>query len=710
MPLILKKEKFMIPGNYLEKTYSGFLGMNIGIRLGAPVEPTIWSYERIEKTYGNITGYVKNFINFAADDDVNGPVFFLRALYDEGIHKELDPQSIANAWLNYAREGVGMFWWGGYGTSTEHTAYLNLKNGIPAPKSGSIEQNGKILAEQIGGQIFIDTWGLVLPNNIKKAARFARAAASVSHDGEGVNGAAFIAACISKAYVTSDVQEIISAGLSVIKKESTYAKVTNAVIDFYKNKPEDFRSCRKYLEENWGYDEYRGVCHIIPNAAVCVLSLLYGKGDFNRSVEIATMCGWDTDCNAGNVGTIMGVACGISGIGDHYRKPINDGIVLSGISGYLNILDMPSYAKELCLLGYKLAGKEAPEDLKKGFKQGEIHFDFELNGATHNMRVSDPFYCSLKRTIDKAYEGKGSLEVLFDRMERGKKCKIFYKPFYRREDFSDERYSPVFSPTASSGQTVSMMVYVERWNGESIYISPYVRNTYTKEDVIIKGMVIKEEGWREISFTIPDLEGVVVDEIGIILEGNSPSKSKDLGRLFIDEFKIFGKSSYSIDIKKQKKEFGSITPFSHNHGAWSIEGDYMEAITVDHAEAMTGNYFMKDACIKGSIIAENGDSHLISARVQGAQRGYYAGFDGKDIVSILLNNKSISRIASTEFKWEYGRKYTLEFKVQGNEIGLSIDNVNIINVKDDTLSYGMAGYAKYSMGRTLFGNLSIEEL
>jgi hypothetical protein len=295
-------------------------------------------------------------------------------------------------------------------------------------------------------------------------------------------------------------------------------------------------------------------------------------------------------------------------------------------------------------------------------------------------------------------------------MERGKKCKIFYKPFYRKVDFNDERYSPVFSPTAYSGQTVSMMVYAERWNGESIFISPYVRNTYTNEDVSITGMVIKDEGWVNISFVIPDLEGVVADEIGIILEGNSPSKNKDLGKLFIDEFKIFGKSSYYIEIKKQKKEFGSITPFSHNQGSWSIEGDYMESITIDHAEAMTGNYFMKDVCIKGIIIPENGDSHLISARVQGALRGYYAGFDGKNRISILLNNKSISRIASTEFKWEYGKEYALELKVQGNEIGLCVDNVNMLKVLDETLSYGMVGYAKYSMGRTLFGNLTVKEL
>ena len=197
--------------NYAEKVYAGFLGMNIGIRLGAPVEPTIWTYDRIQKTYGEIHNYVKEYKNFAADDDVNGPVFFLRALVDDAANRDIEPQDIARAWLNYTREGKGMFWWGGYGISTEHTAYLNLKSGIPAPQSGSIEQNGIVLAEQIGGQIFIDTWGFVNPGNPGKAADFGEAAASVSHDGNGIYGARFMCAAISQAFVSSDIFQIIES-------------------------------------------------------------------------------------------------------------------------------------------------------------------------------------------------------------------------------------------------------------------------------------------------------------------------------------------------------------------------------------------------------------------------------------------------------------------------------------------------------------------
>ena len=155
----------------LERIYAGFLGMNAGIRLGAPVEPAAWDFDRIAQFYGEIKGYVRDYKNFAADDDVNGPVYFLRGLLDNGIHNALTPQAVGESWLNYARDGIGLYWWGGEGVSTEHTAYINLKNGIPAPKSGSIEQNGIILAEQIGGQIFIDTWGLINLGDPHRAAR-----------------------------------------------------------------------------------------------------------------------------------------------------------------------------------------------------------------------------------------------------------------------------------------------------------------------------------------------------------------------------------------------------------------------------------------------------------------------------------------------------------------------------------------------------------
>lgn len=421
------------------------------------------------------------------------------------------------------------------------------------------------------------------------------------------------------------------------------------------------------------------------------------------------MCGWDTDCNAGNVGTIMGVAVGLEGIKKSYLKPINDFIALSGISGYLNIVDVPSYTKKIATLAYQVKGEAVPQELLENFSEKELLFDFELPGSTHNFRVSDPFYCSVYNTDEQSYSGKRSLGVLFDRMVRGKKSKVFVKPYYRREDFSDERYMPVFSPKAYPGQRVSMMVNVDRWNGESMYLSTYVRNTRTKEDIILESRVVVNSGWNSWSFIIPDLGGDMVDEIGLIVEGNSPDKYKDLGVIYIDDFRVDGKANYTIDISRQKKEFASITPFSHNHGAWEIENGYMSCMCLDHAEAMTGNYFMENYKVIGKVVPVHGESHLISARVQGAMRGYYAGFNSDNKVSILKNDFGLSALVTVDFDWELGREYEFTFEVNGDSLKFYVNGDKAAEVSDDSFTYGMTGYAKYSLGRSLFGDLSVEE-
>lgn len=700
----------MIPNNYLEKVYSGFLGMNIGIRLGAPVEPTIWSYDRIFNTYGEINEYVKDFKNFAADDDVNGPVFFLRALIDDAKDRPLQAQDVARAWMNYAREGVGMFWWGGYGISTEHTAYLNLKSGIEAPQSGSIQQNGKILAEQIGGQIFIDTWGLVHPCDPKGAADAGETAASVSHDGEGLCGARFMCACISKAFETSDINQIIRAGLDEIPKTSTYYAVSQAVIDFHKEHPDNFRDCYQMLVKDWGYDKYGGVCHIIPNAGVCILSMLYGNGDFARTIEIATMCSWDTDCNAGNVGTILGVACGIGALPKKYRNPVNDGLVLSGISGYLNILDVPTYVKSIALLGYRNNKTEPPQDLALSNKPNEIHFDFELPGSTHNMRVSDAFFCTAQHTTEKAYSGTGSLKVIVDRMVRGNQCKLYYKPFYCRDEFSDERYSPVFSPTVYSGQTVSMKLYLDQWNGwELLGVAPYVRTMSDKQDHLQGYVKLVQDKWLDVSFTIPDVDGDLIDEVGIVIEGYSPAKSKTLGALYLDEFSVTGKSKYSISIARQRNEFGTITPFSIDHGAWSKEDGKLMLMRCEPAFAYAGNYYSTDYSVTAKITPIHGDNHLILIRAQGAMRGYAAGLDKNGTLAIYKNDFGFSKIAEIQFDWKIGTEYVLKLEAIKNEITLFVDGRPLLGAYDDSFLYGMYGCGSISMGRTAYGDFLIEE-
>lgn len=235
---------------YIEQIYAGWLAKIIGIRLGAPIEG--WSYEKIKNIYGELTDYPVDYRDFAADDDSNGPLFFLRALEDGRHGFDLTAQDVAEALLNYAPFEHGFFWWGGYGVSTEHTAYLNLRNGISAPKSGSIEQNGATAAEQIGGQIFIDTWGLVTPGNPDLAAKFAREAASVTHGGNGIYGGIFVAVCTAMHLSKKTSKKLLKKLSPYIPKDCEYARVVNAVTDFYHaHKDEHWSKAYEYIFKNF---------------------------------------------------------------------------------------------------------------------------------------------------------------------------------------------------------------------------------------------------------------------------------------------------------------------------------------------------------------------------------------------------------------------------------------------------------------------------
>ncbi len=704
-----------IQSDYLERLYAGFIGKNVGIRLGAPVEPAIWTYERIRDIYGDVRGYLKPYRNFAADDDANGPVYFIRPLIEGDNARGLEAIDVERAWLDYAREGIGMFWWGGYGRSTEHTAYLNMKSGIHAPESGSIARNGATVAEQIGGQIFVDTWGLVWPRRPDEAADYAATAASVSHDGEGLAGARFVAACIAAAFVEKNAAAVVEAGLARLPPASTYVRVARDVIRFHAAQPGDWRACQGHLIAQWGYDRYPGLCHVIPNAGVCVLALLYGEGDFSRTVEIATMCGWDTDCNAGNVGTIAGVLYGLSAIPAHYRAPINDGIVLSGISGSLNILDIPTFSRLLASIGYRLAREAVPEAITAALAAGDgergLFFDFALPGSTHNLRVSDPVAFSVEHRAGLGRDGGNALEFRFERLLREATGRLFYKPCYKRSDFDDERYSPTFAPTARPGQKARIDFRMERWEGERLGVEGYVRVASNGAILPASVLMFPEPGKDyQVEFTLPEVGGSQIDEVGLRITGFSGAKKRDSGRLIVDRFQIGGKARYAIDIAAQSIEFGCVTPFAHDHGSWTIEEGRMRLMSHEACASYSGGHGVGDQRVVAQVTPLAGGSHLVAARCGGAMRGYFAGFDGAGRLSILKNDFGFTRLATAGFAWALGKDYELCLEAVGDRLSLSVDGKALLETVDGTHRSGMIGCGCVEAARALYGPFRVEEL
>lgn len=370
-----------LPQDYTERVYAGVLGKLIGVYLGRPFEG--WTYERIMAELGEINYYVHEQFKvplIVTDDDISGTFTFLRALPDYGNTRDLTPAQIGQSWLNYLIERRTILWWGGLGNSTEHTAFLRLKQGIPAPQSGSMALNGQVVAEQIGSQIFIDGWAMVAPGDPALAADLARRAASVSHDGEAIYGAQVVAAMEAQAFVESDINKLIDTAVGLIPKQSLIYRLISDLREWHAKEP-DWRKTRQQIEAHYGYDKYGGNCHMVPNHALIIHALLHGDDDFQKSLMIVNTCGWDTDCNSGNVGCLLGIKNGLAGLatGPDFRGPVADRMYLPTADGGRAISDAVTETYHVVNVGRALAG-EAPLAPKQGAR-----FHFELPGAVQGF-------------------------------------------------------------------------------------------------------------------------------------------------------------------------------------------------------------------------------------------------------------------------------------------------------------------------------------
>ncbi len=662
-----------IPIDYLERVYAGWYGKIIGVRHGSNVEG--WTYEKIAETYGEINGYLFHFKNFAADDDTNGPIFFIRALEDYACGESITPKNMGETVLNYVPLDHSFFWLGGYGVSTEHTALLNLLHGIDAPLSGSVELNGAAVAEQIGGQIFIDTWGLVNPCDYRRAARYAAKMASVTHGGNGIYGGMFVAACVSAAFVEKDVQNIIKAGLSVIPPDCEYARMAQAVRAFYAAHPEDWRQCFAYVQENFGYHRYPGACHIIPNAAVVLLSLLYGNGDFSRSINICNMCGWDTDCNVANVGCILGVAVGLEGIHRSWREPINDFLACSSVLGCMNLRDVANDALYLASLGYRLAGEPYPEALRPFLEGSAPRFSFVLPESTHSFRTAG---------CDCAYENIADTTALGGRCLRAwvqaspTPRRLYRQTYYQAQDFSDDRYSPAFTPEVFPGQRVVLRVKTQ----SPITLRAYAYDLYSQSHIY--GESVQAAGWTTLTLDLPSSDGCI-GQVGLELPAGEAAV------VDLDSLDYQGGPDYVLDFSKAGLErwtafHTELSQTSTSQGIWSIENGAAVGSCADHGELFTGGRDFAGYSVTVDVRPMLGRTHLALIRAQGNLRSYMAGFQDQRLV-IIKNQREPKVLASMEFPWENGRPYQLTVEAKGNRISLAVDGQPCLWAEDQDQPY-----------------------
>ncbi len=671
-----------LPADYLERTYAGVLGKMIGVYLGRPFEQ--WSYERIAAELGDITYYVNERMGvplIVTDDDLSGTFTFIRALSDYGCSRDITPQQIGQTWLNYIVENRSILWWGGMGNSTEHTAYLRLKAGIPAPDSGSARRNTRTVAEQIGSQIFIDSWAMVAPGDPELAASLAGHAASVSHDGEAIYAAQVMAAMEALAYVEGDLGTLIDSALTLIPPDCLIRRLIDDVRAWHAAYP-DWRVAREKIAERYGYQRYGGNCHIVPNHALIHLSLLYGGDDFGRALMIANTAGWDTDCNSGNVGCLLGIRDGLAAIdrGADWRSPVADRLYVPSAAGDSAITDAASEACRLVEIGCALAGEAfvAPK--------GGSRFHFDLPGCVQGFAPTNDGGAAaftLENVAGHSALGRRSLALRYrDLPPGGSLCAA--TPTFIPPDYDDRfGYGLDASPSLYPGQTVRARLSADATNAVALEVALFV-DVYGAADrlerIESQAVLLRPGEEAALAWRVDETGGAPIARVGIRLKGGDAVSS---GAVYLDMLTWDGEPEV---VFQRPAAGGTLWKRAWVKATDPAEPVGEEAFRVVHNRGtgmwLIGGRGWADYCVSADITPHLAQAAGIAARVQGLAR-YYAFLlceGGRLRLVKALDGEHI--LAESVFEWQPETAYALAISVSGARITCTLDGEPVLVVED----------------------------
>lgn len=297
-----------------ERIRGAWLGRCVGNTMGKPVEglsrADVETYLRAADAWP-LTGFVPyleeppvrthpsareasdgRFDAVPRDDDIDWTMLGLYVLETYG--RGFTTDDVAREWLD--RMPFTQTY------TAERVAYRNLVAGLRPPLTATVRNPYR---EWIGALIRVDAYGYVNPGDPAEAARLALVDASLSHTANGVYGAQWAAALVAQALVSSSAVDALRVALEVVPPKSRLAVSQQTVLGLYA----DGASVEDALDWIDTALAYNWV-HTLNNAAIISTALLWGAGDFRRTLGFAIAAGRDTDSNGATVGSVLGALHG----------------------------------------------------------------------------------------------------------------------------------------------------------------------------------------------------------------------------------------------------------------------------------------------------------------------------------------------------------------------------------------------------------------
>jgi len=246
-------------------------------------------------------------------DDIYMDLTFVEVLERQGLNASAEAHVKAYAearyWLWHANQ----------------QGRYNYIQGLKPPKTGHWMNNPH--ADDIDFQIEADFIGIMYPGMPNAALQLCDRVGHIMNSGDGYYGGVFVAAMYSHAFVMDSIPMIVNNALQSIPEESTFYQCIADVIQWHSEHSKDWKVTWNKVEDKWGTDigcpsgvfrNYNIDAKI--NAAYVVMGLLYGDGELGKTMEIATRCGQDSDCNPATAGAIVGTIFGYDRLPEKWSK------------------------------------------------------------------------------------------------------------------------------------------------------------------------------------------------------------------------------------------------------------------------------------------------------------------------------------------------------------------------------------------------------
>ena len=247
-----------------------------------------------------------------SDDDTDIEFVTLHAVEKYGL--DITYPEITQMWRTHINDYIWV---------ANREARNLMERGLVAPDTGRKENNKHWF--QIDPQLVNEIWSAFYPGMTQKAAERALWGARITNDDWGTHPTIAYGAMISAAFFEKDVRKLVDIAIKAVPNEGPFAEGIRDVVKWH-SEFDDWRDTRAKIHEKYyaykkgAYEAPVSVVSSLANGLTGIMSVLYGEGDFMRTVGIATSAGYDCDNQAATTAGLIGVLNGLSGMGESAVK------------------------------------------------------------------------------------------------------------------------------------------------------------------------------------------------------------------------------------------------------------------------------------------------------------------------------------------------------------------------------------------------------